>query len=516
MQRIQTQEVLFSFDEPQKILNDLQVLFQEIRRNVTGRTTIPTPLHARSILLLDADSTRAKAIAHVLSSAGFYPFIAVSALEAFTLFLRGTFVPFVILLGQDDANNRFFLSRLLQQVSQKYQWDTPVVPIRTLRNLQIAPDTEDLSPKSRALLEIASISEGVHSSLSTQTTAPLPRKVEMARELPSEVERVKQMSFPPEMQRMLPAVSITPPEPVINISTHEQPSKQSNAPKISLEGTSIGRYHMKTFLGSGSLGHVYQTYDRLREQDVALKAVQVNALPPDISEEIDSEANFFQQEIDLVRKLDSPHILLPLNCGKSYISGSPFVYKTMPYITDGSIATKLYQLGTTKLLAPQEVVLIVSQIAETLQHLHSFQITYQNFKLSNFLIQMQGKKKNFMHIILTDFVIVHNKTILVKEPSVFPYMAPECWNGQSLMASDQYGLAAIAYELLTGRVLFQGQSEHIMRQLHMNMQPQPLTLFAPHLHPRVNTAVRRALAKRAEDRFPSIIDFASALRQSLE
>ncbi len=272
---------------------------------------------------------------------------------------------------------------------------------------------------------------------------------------------------------------------------------------------------MKTFLGSGTLGQVYQTYDRLREQDVALKAVQMNALPPDISEEIDTEANFFQQEIDLVRKLDSPHILLPLNSGKSYISGSPFVYKTMPYLPDGSIATKLYQLGTMRLLAPQEVVLIVSQIAETLQHLHSFQITYQNFKLSNFLIQMQGKKKNILHIFLTDFVIVHNKTILVKEPSVFPYLAPECWKGQSLLASDQYGLASIAYELLTGRVLFQGQSEHIMRQLHMNMQPQPLTTFAPHLSPRVNNVVLRALAKRAEDRFATVIDFASALKQSL-
>lgn len=513
MQHTKTHEVFFSFAEPNKILDDLQLLFQEIRRDVTGRTTLPTPLHARTILLLDADSTRANAVAHALSSAGYYPFIAASALEAFTLFLRGTFVPFVILFGQDDTNTRFFLSRLLQQVSQKYQWNTPLIMIQTQRDLTVAPDTEDLSPAKKTLVEIALISESVHSSLSTQTTAPLPQTVHTPRELLSEVERVPQIAFP--SQPLLPTISVTPHEPIINISTYELHHEKSGAAKISLEGLSIGRYHLKVFLGSGPLGQVYQTYDRLREQDVALKAVQMNALPPDMNEDIDAETNFFQQEIDLVRMLDHPHILSPLNCGKSYISGSPFVYKTMPYMTDGSIATKLYQLGLTKLLAPQETVAIVSQIAEALQHLHSFKITYQNFKLSNFLIQMQGKKKNNLHIFLTDFVIAHSKTFLVKGPDVFPYMAPECWNGQSFAASDQYGLAAMTYELLTGRVLFQGQSEQIMRQLHMHMQPQPLTLLASHLSPRLSNVVLRALSKRPADRFPSIMDFAHALQQSL-
>lgn len=512
MQYTKTHEVSFSFEEPDKILDALRLLFQEIHVHARAKAVAPTPLHAHTILLLDSNSTRANAIAYLLSSAGYYPFIATNALEAFTLFLRGAFVPFVILLGQEDTNKRFFLSRLLQQVTQKYQWDTPLIKVYTQNPTIAAPDTEKLSPNKRALFEVSSISEGMHSSLSTQTTAPLPRVPETPRQLPSEVERVAQMPFPPEQYSPQPT-SVIPYEAVINISTHDIQHEPGIAAKISLEGLSIGRYHMKTFLGSGPLGQVYQTYDRLREQDVALKAIQMNVLPPTMSENISTETNFFQKEIDLLRMLDHPHILLPLNCGKSYISGSPFIYKTMPYLADGSIAELLAQSGMSKPLSPQQVVAIVVQIAETLQHAHSHNITYQNFKLSNFLVQMQGKKRNIIHIFLTDFAIAQKETFLVKEPAVFPYMAPECWYGQSLLASDQYGLAAITYELLTGRVLFQGQSEQIMRQLHLYMQPQPLMLFAPHLSPRLSNVVLRALSKKVEDRFPSIIDFAHALQQ---
>jgi len=373
-------------------------------------------------------------------------------------------------------------------------------------------ESENISPANRALFEVSSISEGMHSSLSTQATAPLPRVPETPRHLPSEVERIAQMSFPPEQYSPQPT-SVIPHEAVINISTHDVQHEQGVVSKISLEGLSIGRYHMKTSLGSGPLGQVYQTYDRLREQDVALKAIQMNVLPPPMSKNISTETNFFQQEIDLLRMLDHPHILLPLNCGKSYISGSPFIYKTMPYLADGSIAALLYQSGVSRSLSPQRVATIIMQIAETLQHAHSHNITYQNFKLSNFLVQMQGKQRNILRIFLTDFATTQNKTFLVKAPDVFPYMAPECWYGQSLPASDQYGLAAITYELLTGRVIFQGQSEQIMHQLHLHMQPQPLKLFAPHLSPRLSNVVLRALSKKAEDRFPSIMNFAHALQQ---
>lgn len=92
-------------------------------------------------------------------------------------------------------------------------------------------------------------------------------------------------------------------------------------------------------------------------------------------------------------------------------------------------------------------------------------------------------------------------------------MAPERWHGQALPASDQYGLAAIVYELLTGRPPFQGVSEYALKFLHMNMQPQPPSAFNTALTPAIDHVVLRALAKRPDDRFPTVEAFAQTLQR---
>ena len=510
MQHTKTREIFFSLEQPGKVLTTLLAFFEEIRETASANGKVLTPSHAHTILLLDANSQRVRHIAYLLASAGYQPFIATNALEAFTFFLRGAFVPFVIVLGQHDANNRFFLSRLLQQIVQKHQWDTPLIALHTQISTTPSPNTDPLPPPP------AAYAQRFRDLPQASITASLPFIPETPQPS-SGSEQDIQLAFPPIAATPSEAISTraTGPVPIINISTHDVQKEQKGEQKISLEGQSLGRYHIKTLLGRGPLGQVYQTYDRLREQDVAFKAIQMNALPQDAHVSITTEANFFQQEIDILSVLDHPHILSPLNCGKSYISGSPFVYKTMPYCADGSMATYLYQLSTTRLLSPQEVIPLIMQVAGALQHAHAHNIIYQNFKLSNLLIRTREKSRSRegIHILLTDFAIPQHSAFLIKTPDTFPYIAPERWQGQALPASDQYGLAAITYELLTGRVLFQGNSEQIMRQLHTTMQPQALTLFTTHVSPALSNVVLRALSKRIEDRFPSVIQFAQALQR---
>ena len=517
MQDTKTREVFFSLDEPDKILNALLNLFKEIRQTTSLNGTTLSPLHAHTILLLDADNQRVRHVAYLLASVGYQPFIVANALEAFTLFLRGAFVPFVIVLGKHETSNRFFLSRLLQQITQKYNWNTPLISLHTTPRSISSPDTDPLPPApAAAYLQRSPVLQQTPSS--TPTTASLPFIQHTPQPAFSSSDQVIQAPFPPVS--VIPSASVparvTDLALIINKSTHDL-QQNHIAQKISLEGLSIGRYHVKALIGSGPYGQVYQTYDRLREQDVALKAIQINALPQDVEANITAETNFFQQEIDMLSVLDHPHILSPLNCGKSYISGSPFVYKTMPYCVDGSLATILYQVSTTRLLSAHEVVPLIMQIADALQHAHAHNITYQNFKLSNLLIRTRGKNKGRkdIHVLLTDFAVAQNGSTMMKTPDTFTYMAPERWQGQSLSASDQYGLAAITYELLTGRVLFQGRSEQIMRQLHTMMQPQALTFYTHHVSPALSNVVLRALSKRPEDRFPSIMQFAQALQQQM-
>src|SRR5437660_3720886 len=70
-------------------------------------------------------------VTHLLSVAGYRSMTMATALDAFTYFLRSPYVPFAVILGQEDTSNRLFLQRLLQQIYQKYNWDVPLIKLRS-------------------------------------------------------------------------------------------------------------------------------------------------------------------------------------------------------------------------------------------------------------------------------------------------------------------------------------------------------------------------------------------------
>jgi len=95
------------------------------------------------------------------------------------------------------------------------------------------------------------------------------------------------------------------------------------------------------------------------------------------------------------------------------------------------------------------------------------------------------------------------------------YMAPEQWAGHPVPASDQYALAIMAYELLTGRPPFQGPLMQVMYQ-HIHNQPHPPSSLNPRLTPEVDSILLHALAKKPEDRFASVSAFVRAFQQAIQ
>src|SRR6185312_5369945 len=109
MMNIQTRTyaISFSFDQPNAMLDSLLgALQQALRSSNRLSPRAVSLLRSRGVFVIDSNAEHAQYIAHLLSSAGYRPMIAASTLDAFTLFLQGTLVPFAIVVAQEDANQR--------------------------------------------------------------------------------------------------------------------------------------------------------------------------------------------------------------------------------------------------------------------------------------------------------------------------------------------------------------------------------------------------------------------------
>ena len=497
-------EIACSFDEPDTMLGPLRNIIQHMLTQPHIRTTRMMPLlHARMVLVIDTQKERAEQIAQLLSSVGYRPVIALNALDAFTLFLQGTCIPFAIVLGEEDTTTHFFLQRLVQQLKQRYDWDTPLLRLYSGQKLRFSGQFTGSFPQL-ARTETLAFDRTSHPSHPSRPSRALPALPSPTKpSLPTVSRHLPALLPPAKATARTPSSSTTQQVPALP-STPSTPQPE----QVSLRGQDIGRYHIEEQIGKSN---TYKTYDRLREQYIALKAIQTQTSTQKGSSEIQEEPSFFQREKEALDRLKHPHILPIANYGKSYISGISFVYKTMPYYAEGSVANWLYG-QSTKELAPKEIVQFVSQLGNALQHAHDHHILYLNFKLSNILLTAQPQNTQLPPGLWADFAVSSHEIGFIRMQGTYPYMAPECWNGQPLAVSDQYGFAAIIYELLTGRPPFQGNSEQIMRHLHTNMPVQPPSMYNRKVSRALDNVFLRALAKKPEDRFGSITHFLRAFQ----
>jgi serine/threonine protein kinase len=287
---------------------------------------------------------------------------------------------------------------------------------------------------------------------------------------------------------------------------------------MSLEGKQLGRYRLLNLIGSGNMGEVYRAEDFQLHRQVAIKVTRAEAASYPDTQTLQEAARLFQREARAIAMLDHPHILPLFDYGEENVNGAPLTYMVMPLRQEGSLTTWLQQYSGPGLLSSQDVVYFIHQAAEALQHAHDHQITHQDVKPSNFLIHSNREDPQHPDLLLADFGVAKctNTTIGTSQTirGTPAYMAPEQWEGHPVPATDQYGLAVMTYELLTGRVPFQGSMQQVMYQ-HFQVQPRPPSQLNPNLPPQIDEVLLRALAKRPESRFASIAAFARALQIAL-
>jgi len=286
---------------------------------------------------------------------------------------------------------------------------------------------------------------------------------------------------------------------------------------MSLDGLQLGHYLLLHLIGSGGMGEVYLAEDMRIHRQVAIKIVRAEkVLYPDANATKEA-TRLFQREMRAIISLDHQHILPLYDFGEEMVNKAILTYMVMPYRKEGSLADWLQQRGSSVLLSPQDVGYFLQQAASALQHAHNRQIIHQDVKPSNFLIHSNEEQPDRPDLLLADFGVAKFTSATSDTSHAIrgtpTYMAPEQWNGEPLPATDQYALAIMAYELLTGRPPFQGPPLRMMN-LHATMPPQPPSMFNSRIPGTLDAVLLRALAKKPEDRFPTISLFAQAFQQA--
>lgn len=284
-----------------------------------------------------------------------------------------------------------------------------------------------------------------------------------------------------------------------------------------LEGSQLGRYHLVRLLGRGAMGEVYLAEDIGINRQVAIKVIRSDFEP---GIDTASEATrLFQHEMRTIARLNHPHILPLFDYAEAMVNGAPLPYMVMPFCQDGSLAAWLKQRNSSSFVSPLDVAHIVQQAAEALQYAHDQQIIHRDVKPSNFLIRHNQENPNRPYLLLADFGLARLSSASISKSLTIggtpPYMAPEQWRGHPVPATDQYMLAIMSYELLTGRTPFRGSLEQLMYQ-HVQEQPEPPALLNPQIPVALNLVILRALTKQPEARFPGVSAFARAFQQALQ
>ncbi len=281
------------------------------------------------------------------------------------------------------------------------------------------------------------------------------------------------------------------------------------------EGLQLGRYHLLRLIGRGGAGEVYLAEDQKITRQVAVKVVPCED-PNSVNAK--DAARLFRREAQTIAMLDHPNILPLFDFGEDVINRIILIYLVTQYCPEGSLATWLHQHNRTFMLQPQEVVHIVQVAANALEHAHDKHIVHRDVKPSNFLVRSRKDTPGRPDLLLADFGVARlteataNISKTIRGTPL--YMAPEQWTGNVVPATDQYGLAIMAYEMLAGRPPFMGTQQQVMYH-HMMVQPQPPSALNPRVTPAIDAVILRALAKTPGDRFPTVADFARAFQETI-
>ncbi len=270
---------------------------------------------------------------------------------------------------------------------------------------------------------------------------------------------------------------------------------------------SLGRYKIVGELGRGGCGVVYRAEDPAIGRTVAIKTIQADADSPE-SEALRSR---FRREARSAGSLSHPNIVII----HEFSETTDPMFIAMEFIDGQTLAKSMSGVQ----LPVDFIVKVLGSAADALDYAHAHNIVHRDVKPANFLIDQRG------HLKIADFGVAKlldsadGQTNLTSTGTVVgtaQYMSPEQISEERITGrSDQFSLAVIAYEMLTGVKPFQGNSWATFMHAIMMTEPPPVTKYCEGLTEKVSAVIEKALSKTPEKRYATCREFCDALEKEL-
>jgi serine/threonine protein kinase len=283
---------------------------------------------------------------------------------------------------------------------------------------------------------------------------------------------------------------------------------------IQLDALVAGRYRIQRFVARGGMGEVYEAWDGLLCERVALKTIN----PVSATADQDRASARFKQEVQLSRRVGDPHVCRIYEFGQHVVRGFGTIsYLTMEYIEGQTLGARLRQ-GPP--LAMAEVVQLCRQMLRGLAAAHAVGVLHRDFKSDNVMLKGKSAGPAPLHAVIMDFGLArllgdqaHRLTERHELVGSAAYMAPEqLEDGASLSeATDIYAFGVVLFEMLTGRLPFEGKSAVAVALRRLTHTAPPPSLHVPELAGAWDALVLRCLERDVARRFSTTLELAAAL-----
>lgn len=265
-----------------------------------------------------------------------------------------------------------------------------------------------------------------------------------------------------------------------------------------------GRFEVGEEIGRGGMALVYRARDVRHDRPVALKVLR-----PELAAAVGSER--FLREINLEARLNHPHILSLIDSGEA----DSCLYSVMPWADGGTLRDRLKRESQMSL---EDALGVVREIGGALAHAHKSGIVHRDVKPENILFSSG-------HAQLADFGIAQvvaetpqealtDTGLAIGTPA---YMSPEQATPGGIVdpRADQYALACVLFEMLSGEPPFSGRTVQAIVARHLAERPPSITVVRPDLPAATAEVISRALQKSPAARYPTVERFVEALSESV-